>query len=53
MDKDEIIRQLLDTIGQLRAGIDQLKHENELLRARVTELEARLAKYENVHTRRV
>ena len=50
MDKDEIIKQLLDIIGQLRDEIDQLKRENELLRLRVADLEARLAKYENAHT---
>ncbi len=50
MDKYEIIKQLLDTIGQLRDEIDQLMHENEFLRIRVTELEARLAQYENAHT---
>ncbi|HJH27688.1 MAG TPA: IS66 family transposase, partial [Methanophagales archaeon] len=36
MDKDEIIR--------------QLKRENELLKARIGELEAQLAKYDNPHT---
>jgi BMFP domain-containing protein YqiC len=35
MDKDKIIR--------------QLKRENELLKARIGELEAQLAKYENPH----
>jgi len=36
MDKDEII--------------GQLKRENELLKARIEELEAQLARYENPHT---
>ena len=40
MDEGEISRQLLE----------QLKHENELLKAKVIELEARLAQYENAHT---
>ena len=43
MDKDEII-------GQLQAVIAQLEHEIELLRARIRQLEAQLAKYENPHT---
>jgi transposase len=43
MDKDETIKQLLDLI-------EQLKLENELLKERIRELEARLAKYENAHT---
>jgi cell division septum initiation protein DivIVA len=43
MDKDEIIEQLLATIAQL-------KQENELLRGRIAELEARLSRYENAHT---
>jgi len=43
MDKDEIIRQLMEQN-------EQLKRENELLRARIAELEARLAQYENAHT---
>ncbi len=43
MDKDEIIKQLLITI-------DELKRENELLRRCIIELEARLALYENAHT---
>ena len=53
MDKEE-------TIEQLRKEIEQLKHENELLKAKmiehellkakIFELEARLAKYENAHT---
>ena len=50
MEKDEIIKQPLDTISQLKDEIDQLKRENELLRLRVSELEARLAQYENAHT---
>jgi transposase len=43
MDKGE-------TNKQLREQIEQLKRENELLKAKVSELEARLAKYENAHT---
>lgn len=43
MDKDEIIR-------QLQAVIAQLERENELLRARIRQLEAQLANYENAHT---
>jgi transposase len=43
MHEEETIRQLLDSIEQLR-------QENELLKARIKELEARLAKYENPHT---
>jgi transposase len=43
MDKDETIKQLLIVIEQLRL-------ENELLKGRIKELEARLAKYENAHT---
>jgi len=43
MDEGEGIRQLMDLNEQLR-------QENELLKARIRELEARLAKYENPHT---
>jgi transposase len=43
MDEGEINR-------QLRELVEQLKYENELLRAKVIELEARLAQYENAHT---
>jgi transposase len=43
MQDEEAIKQLLDLI-------DQLTQENELLKERIKELEARLAKYENVHT---
>ena len=43
MDEGEINR-------QLRELLEQLKHENELLKAKVIELEARLAQYENAHT---
>jgi transposase len=43
MDEGEVIRQLMDSNEQLRREI-------ELLRARIKELEARLAKYENPHT---
>ena len=43
MDELEINR-------QLRELVEQLKRENELLKAKVSELEARLAQYENPHT---
>jgi len=43
MDEVEINR-------QLRELVEQLKRENELLKAKVSELEARLAQYENPHT---
>ena len=43
MDEGEINRQLLELV-------EQLKHENELLKAKVIELESRLAQYENAHT---
>ncbi len=43
MDEGEIIK-------QLRELVEQLKHENELLKLKVIELEARLAQYENAHT---
>jgi transposase len=43
MDEGEIIK-------QLRELVEQLKHENELLKAKVIELEARLVQYENAHT---
>ena len=39
-----------ETIKQLQELNEQLKLENELLRAKIIELEARLAKYENAHT---
>ena len=39
-----------DIIGQLLDQIEQLKRENELLRAKIADLEARLAQYENAHT---
>ena len=48
------------TLEQLRKENDQLRHENELLKAKasdvellkakICELEARLAQYENAHT---
>jgi len=38
-----------ETIEQLRKENERLKHENELLRAKILELEARLAQYENAH----
>ena len=43
MEKDEII-------GQLQAVIAQLERENELLLARIRQLEVQLARYENAHT---
>jgi len=43
MGKDEIIRQLQTVIAQL-------ERENELLQARIRQLEAQLANYENAHT---
>jgi len=43
MDEGEINR-------QLRELVEQLKRENDLLKAKVIELEARLAQYENAHT---
>jgi cytochrome c biogenesis protein CcdA len=43
MDEGETNRQLLELV-------EQLKHENELLKLKVIELEARLAQYENAHT---
>jgi len=43
MDEGETIRQLMELNEQQR-------HEIELLKARIKELEARLAKYENPHT---
>jgi transposase len=39
-----------ETIRQLQAQNEQLRRENELLKAKIIELEARLAKYENAHT---
>jgi len=39
-----------DIIGQLLDQIEQLKRENELLRAKIAELEARLSQYDNAHT---
>jgi transposase len=39
-----------ETIRQLRELVEQLKRENELLKAKVGELESRLAQYENAHT---
>ena len=39
-----------ETIRQLREQNKQLRHENEFLRAKICELEALLAKYENSHT---
>jgi transposase len=39
-----------ETNKQLYELVEQLKKENELLKARIRELEARLAQYENAHT---
>jgi len=39
-----------ETIKQLQELNEQLRRENELLRAKIIELEARLAQYENAHT---
>jgi transposase len=39
-----------ETIKRLMELIEQQRHEIELLKARIKELEARLAKYENPHT---
>jgi transposase len=39
-----------ETIKQLQELIEQLRRENELLKAKIRELEARLAQYENAHT---
>jgi transposase len=50
MDKEELIKQPLDTNAQLRRENELLRRENEMLLGRVLELEARLAKYENAHT---
>jgi len=43
MDQEERINQLLEMV-------DRLTRENELLKRRIVELEARLAQYENAHT---
>ena len=39
-----------ETISRPRDLVEQLKRENELLKAKIVELEARLARYENAHT---
>jgi transposase len=39
-----------ETNKQLIELVEQLKNENELLKAKIIELEARLAQYENAHT---
>ena len=39
-----------ETIKQLHELNDQLRRENKLLRAKISKLEARLAKYENAHS---
>lgn len=39
-----------ETIRQLREQNEQLRRENELLKAKISELEARLVRYENAHT---
>jgi phage shock protein A len=46
MDKGETNR-------QLRELVEQLKRENESLKVKIRELEARLAQYENAHTPQV
>jgi len=43
MDQEERLNQLLEMV-------DRLTRENELLKRRIVELEARLAQYENAHT---
>ncbi len=43
MDEGETNKQLIELVEQLR-------NENELLKAKIRELEARLAQYENAHT---
>ena len=43
MDEGETNKQLLELV-------EQLKRENDLLKAKIRELEARLAQYENAHT---
>jgi transposase len=50
MDQEEMIKCLLDTVDQLKRDNGRLRRENELLRGRIIELEARLAQYENAHT---
>ena len=45
MDEGETNKQLIELV-------EQLKNENELLKAKIKELEARLAQYENAHTPR-
>jgi hypothetical protein len=40
----------IETIKQLREQDEQLRRENELLKAKIIELEARLAQFENAHT---
>ncbi len=39
-----------ETIKQPQDRIEELERENELLKAKIGELEARLAQYENAHT---
>ena len=39
-----------ETIKQPQDRIEELERENELLKAKICELEARLAQYENAHT---
>jgi len=39
-----------ETFKQLQVRIEQLERENELLKAKIRELESRLAQYENAHT---
>ena len=39
-----------ETIKRPQDRIEELERENELLKAKISELEARLAQYENAHT---
>jgi len=39
-----------ETIKQLHELVEKLRRENELLKAKIRDLEARLAQYENAHT---
>ena len=39
-----------ETIKQPQDRIEELERENELLKAKISELEARLTQYENAHT---
>ena len=53
MDEGEIIKQLLELVEQLRLENKLLTaelSEIEPLKTRISELEARIAQYENAHT---